>query len=48
MPKSQLDSFPKKTVENIVRKMHLEIYHSKRIDLVEKTVQSLTDMIKLI
>jgi len=48
IPVNELDSFPKKTVENLVRKMHLEIYHSKRMDLIEKTVQSLTENIKLI
>ncbi len=48
IPINGLDSFPKKTVENLVRKMHLEIYDSKRMDLIEKTVQSLSDTIKLI
>jgi ribosomal protein S18 acetylase RimI-like enzyme len=48
IPFNELDDFSKKSVEDIVRKMHLEIYHSKRIDLVEKTVQSLTENIKLI
>jgi len=48
IPFNKLDSFPKKSVENFVKKMHLEIYHSKRMDLIEKTVQSLSDTIKLI
>lgn len=43
-----VDSFPKESVENFVRKMHLEIYHSKRIDLIEKTVKSLSDTVNLI
>ena len=48
IPFNELDDFSKKSVENIVRKMHLEIYDSKRMDLIEKTVQSLSDTIKLI
>ena len=48
IPFNELDSFSKKTVESFVRKMHLDIYQSKRIDLIEKTVQSLSDTIKLI
>lgn len=48
IPFNGVDSFPKKVIENIVRKMHLEIYHSKRIDLVEKTVQSLSENVKLV
>ncbi len=48
IPFNELDNFSKKSVENIVRKMHLEIYDSKRMDLIEKTVQSLSDTIKLI
>ncbi len=48
IPFNELDSFPKKTVENLVRKMHLKIYHSKRMDLIEKTIKSLTEFIKLI
>ncbi len=48
IPLNDVDSFPKKVIENIVRKMHLEIYHSKRIDLVEKTAQSLSENVKLV
>jgi GNAT superfamily N-acetyltransferase len=48
IPFNELDSVSKKSVENIVRKMHLEIYDSKRMDLIEKTVQSLSETIKLI
>lgn len=48
IPFNEIDSFPKKIVEKIVRKMHLGIYHSKRMDLIEKMIQSLTDVIKLI
>jgi len=48
IPFNEIGDFSKKSVEDIVRKMHLEIYDSKRMDLIEKTVQSLTDTIKLI
>ena len=48
IPFNEIGDFSKKSVEDIVRKMHLEIYHSKRSDLIEKTVQSLSDTIKLI
>ena len=48
IPFNGLDSLPKKSIEGFVRKMHLEIYQSKRMDLIEKTVQSLTDIIKII
>ena len=48
IPFNGLDMVPKKSVEEFVRKMHLEIYYSKRFDLIEKTVQSLSDTIRLI
>lgn len=48
IPFNEIGDFSKKSVEDIVRKMHLEIYDSKRMDLIEKTVQSLSDTIKLI
>ncbi len=48
IPFNEIDDFSKKSVEDIVRKMHLEIYDSKRMDLIEKTVQSLSDTIRLI
>ena len=48
IPFNGVDSFPKKVIENLVRKMHFEIYHSKRIDLIEKTAQSLSENVKLV
>jgi len=48
IPFNEIGDFSKKSVEDIVRKMHLEIYDSKRMDLIEKTVQSLSDTIRLI
>lgn len=48
IPFNGLDRVPKKSVEVFVRKMHLEIYYSKRFDLIEKTIQSLSDTIRLI
>ena len=48
IPFNGVDGFPKKVIENLVRKMHLEIYHSKRMDLIEKTVQSLSENVKLV
>ncbi len=48
IPFNGVDGFPKKVIGNLVRKMHLEIYHSKRMDLIEKTVQSLSENVKLV
>ena len=48
IPFNEIGDFSKKSVEDIVRKMHLEVYDSKRMDLIEKTVQSLSDTIRLI
>ena len=48
IPFKRLDNFPKKSIEGFVRKMHMEIYQSKRMDLIEKTVQSLSDTVRLV